>query len=84
MTMNDPRTRDPIGNPADGDGVEKTQVEASQGAKTGHVRWVLVISLSLGVLALGAAFLGYTASQPHANAPPAAEATTSQPASNGG
>jgi hypothetical protein len=79
MTMNDPRNP-----PADGDGVEKTPVEASQGAKTGHVRWVLVISLSLGVLALGAAFLGYTASQPRANAPASAQATTSQPASTGG
>jgi hypothetical protein len=84
MTMNDPGTRDPLGTPADGDGVEKTPVEASQGAKTGYMRWVLVISLSLGVLALGAAFLGYTASQPNANAPPSAAATTSQPAPNGG
>jgi hypothetical protein len=76
MTMTDPE--DPI---AAGDGVEKTQVEASQGVKTGHVRWVLAVSLSLGVAALGAAFISYTSSQHHANAPASAQATTSQGAS---
>ena len=77
MTINDRPTTN-----AAGDGAEKTAVEASQGAKTGYMRWVLVISLSLGVLALGAAFVGYTANHHQPNAPPAAQAATSQPASN--
>ena len=76
MTISDPPTTD-----AAGDGAEKTAVEASQGVKTGHVRWMLVISLSLGVLALGAALIGYTASH-HQPSAPSAQAATSQPAQN--
>jgi hypothetical protein len=78
MTMSDRRATD-----AAGDGAEKTSVEASQGAKTGRVRWVLVISLSLGVIALGAAFIGYTAWQQHADAPASTQAATSQPSQSG-
>ncbi|MEJ0065975.1 MAG: hypothetical protein WDM85_11630 [Caulobacteraceae bacterium] len=36
----------------------KTPVEARQGVKTRHVRWMLVISLSLGVVALAAPMSG--------------------------
>jgi hypothetical protein len=35
----------------------KTAVEARQGVETRHVRWVLAISLTLGVLALGGAYV---------------------------
>jgi hypothetical protein len=55
-----------------GDGVEKTATEASQGIKTGHIRWVLAASLLLVVIALGAAWMIYAASHPH---PPPASAS---------
>jgi hypothetical protein len=52
----------------------KTPTEASQGLKTHHVRWVLAVSLTLGVVVLGGAFAWF-ASAPHAPAPsPAATA----------
>jgi hypothetical protein len=53
-------------SPADpdaGDGVERTPVQARQAVTTGHMRWVLRISLALGVLALGGALLGYVTMQ---------------------
>ncbi len=55
----------------------KTPVEARQGVKTRHVRWMLVISLSLGVVALGGAYVWYTSMQSHA---PAALGTDQRPA----
>ena len=59
----------------------KTPTEASQGMKTHHVRWVLAISLTLGVVVLGSAFAWYAAVQ-HPPAPsPAAAAAAQQ--SNG-
>jgi hypothetical protein len=58
------------GNPNAGDGAVKNPVEARQGVTTGRVRWMLRISLVLGVLALGAVFIGYTASE-HAPTMPA-------------
>jgi len=53
-------------SPADpdaGDGVERTPVEARQAVTTGHMRWVLRISLGLGVVALGAVLIGYVSMQ---------------------
>jgi hypothetical protein len=69
--------------PQPGDGVEKTPVDARQGVQTGHVRWMLRISMFLGVVVLGSAFLWYVSVQPNANAPPrqppAATAQTESP-----
>ena len=45
----------------------KTPVEARQAVKTRHVRWVLVISLTLGVVALGGAYAWYESM--HSQAP---------------
>jgi hypothetical protein len=63
MSQDDPR---PVGDARQaGDGVEKSATEASQGTKTGHIRWVLVFSLLLAVVVLGAAWLVYSNSHPH-------------------
>ena len=51
----------------------KTPVEARQAVKTGHVRWMLVISMALGVVVLGGAWAWFSASSPHN--PGAANAT---------
>jgi hypothetical protein len=72
-SQDDPRR--PVGNDAAGDGVEKTATEASQGTKTGYMRWVLVISLLLVVIVLGAAWLVYSGSHPHEQPPSTAQAT---------
>ena len=56
----------------------KTPVEVRQAVKTHHVRWMLVISLTLGIVALGGAYVWYASLQPHT---PAAAVT--QPMSNG-
>ena len=53
------------GTPDAGDGVERTPVQARQAVTTGHMRWVLRISLVLGVLALGAVFLGFATMHHH-------------------
>jgi hypothetical protein len=53
----------------------KTPVEARQAVKTRHVRWILVISLTLGVVAMGGAYVWYSSLHPQS---PAAAA----PASN--
>lgn len=72
MSQDDPR---PNGDGAQaGDGVEKSATDASQGAKTGYMRWVLVFSLLLGVIVLGAAYVTYTASHHHPQPSPAAQA----------
>lgn len=71
MTMTQPGQR------PDPDAVDKTATEASQGVKTGHIRWVLAASLSLVIVALGAAFVSYTATQHHPNAPSAVQAASS-------
>jgi hypothetical protein len=47
-----------------GDGVERTVNQARQGMTTHRVRWVLGVSLALGFVALGAAWLAYIAVQP--------------------
>jgi hypothetical protein len=49
--------------PGAGDGAERTPVQARQAVTTGHMRWVLRISLALGVLALAGALLGYVTMQ---------------------
>ena len=77
----------PAEHDAAGDGAEKTPVDARQGVTTGHMRWVLRISLVLGVLALGGAFVGYAAMH-HApghgdtTQPPAASAPAHEPAAS--
>jgi hypothetical protein len=43
----------------------KTPVQARQAVKTRHVRWMLVISLTLGVAALGGAYVWYASLKPH-------------------
>ena len=63
MSQDDPRR--PVGNDAAGDGVEKSATDASQGTKTGHIRWVLVFSVLLAVVVLGAAWLVFSGSHPH-------------------
>jgi hypothetical protein len=55
----------------------KTPVEARQGVKTRRMRWVLVLSLSLGVVALGGAYAWYESMQSHA---PSAAAMDQRPA----
>ena len=57
----------------------KTPVEARQGVKTRHVRWVLAISLTLGVIALGGAYVWYASAPPHG----ASTAIADQHPSNG-
>ena len=42
------------------EGQRRTSVEARQAVKTRHLRWVLAISLTLGVVALGGAYAWYT------------------------
>ncbi len=75
MSMSqDPR---PSGDGAQpGDAVEKSATEASQGTKTGRMRWVLVFGLLLGVIVLGAAYVTYTASHHHPEPSPSAQAAT--------
>jgi membrane protein YdbS with pleckstrin-like domain len=59
-----------------GDGAVKTPDEARQAVKTFHVRWVLVISLVLAVIAVGGAWLWYVSAQPdRASGAPEAVAT---------
>ena len=72
ISQEDPRPDQ--GGAQAGDGVEKSATEASQGIKTGHIRWVLVVSLVLGVVVLGAAYLTYTASHHHPEPSPATQA----------
>ena len=48
-----------------------TPVEARQAVKTGYMRWVLAISVTLGVVALGGAYAWYEAAQSHTAAPAA-------------
>lgn len=45
----------------------KTPVEARQGVKTRHVRWMLGVSLALGVLVLGGAYAWYASLGPQAS-----------------
>jgi hypothetical protein len=52
----------------------KTPVEARQGVTTHHIRWVLGISLALGVLVLGGAYAWYASMQSQAQSPAAASA----------
>jgi hypothetical protein len=59
------------------EGQRRTPVEARQAVKTRHLRWVLAISLTLGVVALGGAYAWYESMQSHA---PAAAATDEHPA----
>ena len=49
----------------------KTRVQARQAVKTRHVRWMLVVSLTLGVVALGGAYMWYSSLRTQ---PPAAAA----------
>jgi hypothetical protein len=58
----------------------KTPVEARQGVKTRHMRWVLAISLTLGVVALGGAYAWYATATPSGGS---SGATASQHLSNG-
>jgi hypothetical protein len=81
MSQDQSRAREPV---QAGDGVEKSATEASQGTKTGHVRWVLVISLALGVVVLGAAYATYTASHHHAEPSPGAQAAAMTPGPSAG
>jgi hypothetical protein len=71
MSQDDPRRPGPVTDAA-GDAVEKSATEASAGFKSGHVRWMLVVSLVLVVIGLGAAWLVYSGSHPHEQPPSAA------------
>jgi hypothetical protein len=64
--------------PQAGDGAEKTPVDARQGVQTGHVRWMLRISMLLGVVALGGVFLWFISVQPNGNTPRQAPAAAAQ------
>ena len=68
MTMSQDDPRQP------GDAVEKSETEVRQATKTGYMRWVLVLSLLLGVIVLGAVYLGYTASHHQPEPAPATQA----------
>ena len=74
MSQDDPRPDQ--GGAQAGDVVERSATEASQGTKTGHIRWVLVVSLVLGVVVLGAAYVTFTASHHHPEPSPATQAAT--------
>jgi hypothetical protein len=70
MTASDP---DPeLEGDAARNGQLKTPVEARQAVKTHHVRWMLMISLTLGVVALGGAYVWYSSLKPHTPAVAAA------------
>jgi hypothetical protein len=45
----------------------KTPVEARQGVKTHHVRWMLGVSLVLGVVVLGGAYAWYASLGPQSS-----------------
>jgi hypothetical protein len=53
----------------------KTPVEARQAVKTRHVRWMLAVSLSLGVVAMGSVLIWYVSAQPQSLAPSPAAAS---------
>jgi hypothetical protein len=59
----------------------KTPVQARQAVKTHHVRWMLVASLALGVVALGGAYAWYSSLQ--TQHPAAAAARTPAGATSG-
>jgi hypothetical protein len=46
-------------NPSTDDHVEKTETEARQGMMTGHMRYVLGISLTLAVIAMVVTYAAY-------------------------
>ncbi|HEX3917637.1 MAG TPA: hypothetical protein VHW60_09890 [Caulobacteraceae bacterium] len=48
---------------AAGDGADKSTNDARQGIETHHVRWMLGVSLALGVVVVGAAWLGHLSTQ---------------------
>jgi hypothetical protein len=74
-------------DPDAGDGAERTPVQARGAVTTGRMRWVLRISLVLGVLALGGAYFGYVTTQHQPGhgdtlSPPAASAPAHAPAAS--
>jgi hypothetical protein len=54
----------------------KTPVQARQGVKTHRVRWILALSLSLGVLAIGGAWIWGASTHPHDSAAAASHQPT--------
>jgi hypothetical protein len=77
MSQDDPRQNGVAAQA--GDAVEKSATEASQGTKTGYMRWVLVFSLLLVVIVLGAAFVTYTAAHHQSEPTPATQAAMTPP-----
>jgi flagellar basal body-associated protein FliL len=63
--------------------LEKTPVEARQGVKTFRIRWVLVLSLLLAVIAVGASYVWYVSAQATHTAQTAPAAVTSEERSGG-
>ena len=59
---------------AAGDGASRTPIEARQAIKTHHVRWMLVASLALAVMAVGASWLVFAGAQHGTVATPAVAA----------
>jgi hypothetical protein len=60
MTSSDPDAESPPGV----QNVRLTAARVMQAVKTRHVRWVLGISLALGVVALGGVYVWYASIQP--------------------
>ncbi|HEY2709187.1 MAG TPA: hypothetical protein VGI95_14130 [Caulobacteraceae bacterium] len=61
----------------------KTPVEASQGVQTFHVRWMLVASLVLALIAIGVSYVWYISAQGARTAQASPAAVTSEERSGG-
>jgi hypothetical protein len=60
-----------------------TDVAASQGRKTFHLRWVLVASLLLAVIAVGLSYIWYVSTQSARTAQASPTAVTQEERSSG-
>jgi len=60
-----------------------TAVAASQGRKTFHIRWVLVVSLLLAIIAVGISYVWYVSAQSAHTAQATSTAVTQEERSSG-
>jgi hypothetical protein len=60
-----------------------TEIAASQGRKTFHIRWVLVVSLLLAIIAVGLSYIWYVSAQSARTAQATPGAVTQEERSTG-